>query len=154
MVRFLVVGILLLCSSIQDVKTRKLSNRGLIVGGIAVVILLLTEWLCSGWIAGVSAAIRSVPWERLMGALPGLGLLVLSYGMRGQIGRGDAYLMCISGAALGVKQGMALLFYALLLAGSISLVLLVLRKVKKDTKIPFVPFLLGGYLLSLIQQFA
>ena len=88
-----------------------------------------------------------------MGILPGLGLLMLSYVMRGQIGRGDAYLMCISGAALGVKQGLSLLFYALLLAGSISLVLLVLRKVKKDTKIPFVPFLFGGYLLSLVQQF-
>ncbi len=154
MIRFLAVGILLLCNSIQDIKHRSLSNRGLLLGGIGAVILFLAEWLWPGWLAGAYPEASSFPWERLVGLLPGLSLLLFSYVMQGQIGRGDAYLMCISGVLLGVGQGVSLLLYALLLAGSVSLVLLVLRKVKKDTKLPFVPFLLGGYLLSLIQQFA
>ncbi len=154
MVQFLAVGILLLCNSIQDIKYHSLSNRGLLFGGIVAVILFLAEWLWPGLLAGVHPGARDFPLERVVGLVPGFGLLILSYVMKGQIGRGDAYLVCISGVLLGVGQSVSLLFYALLLAGSVSLVLLVFRKVKRDTKLPFIPFLLGGYLLSLIQQFA
>lgn len=152
--RIFVVGVMLLHNSIQDIKRRSLSNRGLMLGGVVATVMLLAEWLFSGWRAGKSLDIRGFPWERLAGMLPGLGLLLISYVMKGQVGRADAYLMCIVGVLLGIGKGISILFYALLLAGSVSLVLLVLRKVKRDTKLPFVPFLFGGYLLSVIQQFA
>lgn len=152
--RLFVVGVMLLHSSIQDIKRRSLSNRGLVFGGVAATVMLLAEWLFSGWMEGKSFDISRFPWERLAGMLPGLSLLLISYVMKGQVGRADAYLMCIVGALLGIGKGISILFYALLLAGSVSLVLLVLRKVKRDTKLPFVPFLFGGYLLSVIQQFA
>lgn len=152
--RFFIAGMILVCSSIQDIKKRSLSNRGLVFGGIVAVVWCLLEWVYSGWIAGNCLDISRFPWERLAGVVPGTGLLVLSWTMKGQVGCGDAWLMCIIGILLGVGQSVSILFYALLVAGSVSLVLLVFRKVKRDTKLPFVPFLFGGYLLSLMQQFA
>jgi len=84
--------------------------------------------------------------------LPGAGILALSLMLKGSIGKGDGYLLCISGLALGLKQNLSILFYALFLAGGTAAVLLGLGKVKRDTKLPFVPFLLGGFVLTVLQQ--
>ena len=115
------------------------------------MLLAAADGLYNGRLAGVLLSEAGFPWQNLWGVLPGVCLLLISRLSGDCIGKGDGYLVCISGMALGFKINLSLLFYALFLAGGISAVLLSLRKVKKDTKLPFVPFLLGGYLLTLLQ---
>ena len=145
------VLVLFLWNSIQDIKYKSLQNKGLLAGSILVVLLLLLDGMCNGRMAGILLSPEGFPWQNLWGVLPGVSLLILSRLMNGCIGKGDGYLLCISGIALGLKINLSLLFFALLLAGGISAVLLAIRKVRKDTKLPFVPFLLGGYLMTLLQ---
>jgi len=154
MLYYVTVGVLLLWNSIQDIRKKTLNNRDLFVGAGMVLLLLAADCLCSGTVADLLLSEGDVPWKRLLGIVPGIGVLVLSAVLRGGIGKGDGYLLCISGAALGAEQNTALLFYGFFLAGVISALLLVLKRVKRDTKLPFVPFLFAGFLLAVIQQFA
>lgn len=152
MLYYVVTGILFLWNSVQDIKRRTLSNIGLLIGTVVIVLLFVANGLCSGTAAGIMLLQDDVPWQNLWGVLPGAGILALSLMLKGSIGKGDGYLLCISGLALGLKQNLSILFYALFLAGGTAAVLLGLGKVKRDTKLPFVPFLLGGFVLTVLQQ--
>jgi len=150
MLYFLVTTGLLIWSGIQDIRHRSIHNAVLIAGAVLVGMLLIVDGLCEEGTANLILS-HGVPWRNVWGVLPGAGLLFLSRVTNGSIGAGDGWLLCICGAALGLKMNLSLLFYALILAGGASVVLLVLKKVRKDTKLPFVPFLFGGYLLTLLQ---
>lgn len=154
MLYYVTIGSLLLWNSIQDMKKKTLCNWGLLLGAGVVLLLLGVDCLCSGMIADLLLSESGVPWKRLLGLLPGIGVLGLSVVLHGGIGKGDGYLLCISGMALGIEQNTVLFFYGLFLAGVTSAVLLVFKRVKRNTKLPFVPFLFAGFLLTVVQQYA
>ncbi len=147
MVYYIFVGVLFLYCSVQDIRRKEISNIGLLAGMGIVVLLLLLD----GMITGNLFSAEALLWKKIWGLLPGICVWIVSYVTRGAIGKGDGYLLCVSGLALGVEANLAILFYGLLAAGLCSAVLLALRKVKRKTKLPFVPFLCGGYLMLLIQ---
>lgn len=62
------------------------------------------------------------------------------------IGLGDGLLLMTTGGFLGGKKNALLFLLALLAAGGYSGVLLFLKKAKKKTAVPFVPFLLLAYM--------
>ena len=148
MVYYLFVGVLFLYCGVQDIRRKEIGKIGLLVGLGVVLSLLLLDGIAKQNLFAADALL----WKNLWGILPGICVCVLSYVTRGGIGKGDGYLLCVSGLALGVEANLAVLFYGLLAAGLFSGVLLVLRKVKRETKLPFVPFLCGGYLILLIQS--
>jgi leader peptidase (prepilin peptidase)/N-methyltransferase len=63
----------------------------------------------------------------------------------GKIGIGDGVLLCATGLGLGFWSNLELFAIALLLAAVISIVLLTFRLADRKKSIPFVPFLLLGY---------
>lgn len=147
MLYYLVIGVLLLVCSVQDIRKKEISNISLLIGAGVVVFVLLAEGvLCENLFSAEASW-----WKNCCGMIPGICVWILSYVTRGGIGTGDGYLLCISGAALGLDVNLALLCYGLLLAGAFSGILLVMRRVKRETKLPFVPFLTGGYLLTVLQ---
>ena len=153
MLYYVAIGSLLLWNSVQDMKRKALCNWGLLLGAGVIVFLFITDCFCSGAIADLLLSEGGAPWERLLGVLPGIVVLGLSVVLRGGIGKGDGYLLCISGLALGAEQNTALIFYGLFLAGVTAAVLLGLKRVNRNTKIPFVPFLFAGFLLTVAQQY-
>lgn len=153
MLYYVAIGSLLLWNSVQDIRKQALCNWGLLLGAGVVLLLFGADCLCSGTAADLLLSEGDIPWKRLLGILPGIGVLGLSVVLRGGIGVGDGYLLCISGMALGIERNTALFFYGLLLAGVTAAVLLALRRVKRNTKLPFVPFLFAGFLLTVLQQY-
>ena len=154
MLYYIVTGILFLWNSIQDIKSKSLSNKGMLIGAGLIFVLLIAEGLCSGIAAEVLLSEGRFPWQKIWGIAPGIFVLAMSYVLGGKIGKGDGYLLCISGIALGFRQNLAVLCYGVMLAGIAAAVLLLLRKAKRDTKIPFVPFLTAAYLLTVLQEYA
>jgi len=74
---------------------------------------------------------------------------------RGGIGGGDATLAAFIGLTTGFPQGLQALAYGILIAGGVSLFLLLTRRATLKTAIPYGPFLaLGGAmgLLGLTTQ--
>lgn len=76
----------------------------------------------------------------LPGILPGLALYGISKATQGAIGEGDALIYMLTGVVFGFGKNMELLIYSLLLCSVVSIFLLVLKKVKKKDRLPFVPF--------------
>jgi len=152
MLYYIAIGILLLWSSIQDIKRKSIHNGGLVTGAVAVLLLFLLDGVMQGRLTDVLLSEGDVPWKNVWGIIPGLGVLLLSQFIPGSIGRGDGYLLCISGLALGVRWNFSVLCYGLFLAGGTAAVLLAVHKVKRDTKLPFAPFLFGGFVLTVLQK--
>ncbi len=120
----------------EDIKTRRLSGKGIflfaIVGGIISV-------LFPAYRIG----------QILLGMGIGGGLLIMSLLSKGGIGVGDGIVVLISGIYLGVQENCFLLLLALLVSSLYSGILWIVKKVDRKQKIPFIPFLLVGYIMRL-----
>ncbi len=85
--------------------------------------------------------------EELTGILLGVLLLILARLSSERIGYGDALMVMVSGAYLGIFLNIKLLMWALFISALFSLLLLILKKAGRYTQIPFAPFLLISYFL-------
>lgn len=85
-------------------------------------------------------------WEMLVGVLPGALLLLVAW-LSGKAGYADGIVMTELGLCLGYRESMLLFCFSLLLTAMISILLLFLRKVRKDTKMPYLAFLAIVFLM-------
>lgn len=122
----------LLWLAIQDKRYLGITPRGL----LAVSVILLF----SGQFGTVSRE------SALGGAMIGAILIVCSYFSKEAIGIADSVVVLACGAAFGLWGTVTFVFFAMLYAGVCSAVLLVAKKAGKKSRIPFLPFLLLGYL--------
>ncbi|MBE6016337.1 MAG: hypothetical protein E7233_01835 [Lachnospiraceae bacterium] len=89
-------------------------------------------------------------WDLLLGSCIGLGLVLLSLLSRQAIGIGDGLMFMASGASLGLTDNLWLLLISLALSSAASIVLMVIFKYKGRNRIPFIPFMLTGYICLLM----
>lgn len=121
----------LLWLALQDKKHLGITRTGLV---IASGILL------------IGGSFYAVGWQSRVGGLAVGGLLLLfGYFSEGAIGIADGVIISACGAAFGIYEAVALCFFAALYAAVFSLVLLLLKKAERKSRIPFLPFLLLGY---------
>lgn len=135
--RSIYIAVILLIGSIYDRKYYSLP----------VWLLLL------GLLGGAGAAVYSMFWEDAsiirvgMAFLPGVISLFLSYISREQIGYGDGLMLIALGGCIGLQQAIMVVGIALAASFVVSVALVMLRKAGRTHKLPFVPFLLLGYLM-------
>ncbi len=132
-IKSIILIVVLIISSVLDIKNKKVPVLLLLSCGVAVLLLSFIDQ-SMGW--GVSA----------FGVLLGGVLLVLSKVFHGAIGSGDGLIVMLVGFVMGLYGGCVVLFYSLFLAALFSIVLLSLKKITKKDSIPFVPFILLSYL--------
>ena len=86
--------------------------------------------------------------------LSGIGyaavFMLISRMTHSAIGIGDAFITGIIGLYLGFFHALLVVFYAFLLGGLISIVLFLMKKVSRQTTLPFVPFLTAGFIVSIL----
>ena len=85
--------------------------------------------------------------ELIIGLIPGILLLLLAFATQESIGTGDGLILCVLGLFCGWRQCLAIFGMALLLSALLSIILLLCHKAGRKTELPFLPSLLGGYLL-------
>lgn len=129
---WMVLALLVGCA-ICDWKWREIPLYLLIVMSIDVLILAIG---CGGLSLGL----------RLGGAFIGVLFFIIGKCTKESIGYGDSWLMLLLGVYLGAMQLLQLLFIASVVAGVMSLFLLWKKRWKRTVAIPFVPFLVVGYL--------
>ncbi len=88
--------------------------------------------------------------DLLGGMAVGGGLWIISLISRERIGQGDAFLIMVTGIYLGFWQNFIVLWGATLLAGVFGVILLLFFKKERSTEIPFAPFVLLSYVISLL----
>jgi leader peptidase (prepilin peptidase) / N-methyltransferase len=123
---------LILCSW-QDIRKKKIHV-------ILIGIGFLTILTCS-FLAG-----EITIWSRLAGLGLGILLLLLNPITRGQIGIGDGLIVSIMGLGVGFNATSFILAYGLFGSAVFSIGLILFRKVNRKATIPFIPFILLGYL--------
>lgn len=84
-------------------------------------------------------------FSRVGGAAFGVMILFFCQFSGEAMGMADGVLILICGAAFGLYETVTLCFFAALYAGGFSAVLLIACKAGRKKRIPFLPFLLLGY---------
>ena len=125
------LSVFLLMQGLLDART----------GYVSVPLLLVQAFVgigmkCSGELWG------QIWVERF---LPGIVLLVFSAVSRERIGQGDGWLFLVLGIYLTALQQVILLLYALFLASMWIIPAFLMRRVEKESGLPFVPFVLAAY---------
>jgi leader peptidase (prepilin peptidase)/N-methyltransferase len=103
----------------------------------------------SGIILGMAA--QPANWvDRMEGAAIGLVLILLALVSGQVLGVGDGVVFVITGIFMGFWGNVELFLVSLWLAGILALFLLIVKKKGRKYQIPFVPFILGAYVLMLV----
>jgi leader peptidase (prepilin peptidase)/N-methyltransferase len=84
----------------------------------------------------------------LLQFLPGMFVLLFARLSGESIGYGDGWVLLALGCFLGLEELVSLCMIAVSCAGMVALFLLVVLRRGRQTQIPFVPFLLLGYALT------
>lgn len=129
-------GLYLLVVSMFDLKEKAIPWLFLVSGGVLV-----------GMGAVYGIIVEEIAWyQPLLGMMPGVVLLVLAR-ITEKMGYGDGIVLMMIGGMDGYRGSFAVLCLGSFLAAIFCVVLLVIRKVKKHSRIPYVPFLTGAYFL-------
>ena len=109
--------------------------------------LLLLPFLISGILWQFMSRSRGV-MDIAGGMFIGIVLLITSFLTRGKVGAGDGLLLMVTGVLLGTLENMRLLTVASVLTAVFSMVLLMTRRCRRDTELPFVPFLFAAFIIG------
>lgn len=132
MIRIIFMSVFLVLNTIWDIRTKKLPVILLICFGMAGIIIniILPEYSIKELAFGI--AIGVVLWN-------------ISYVTAGQIGNGDGLLFVVTGIFIGGMNNFVLLLWATVFCALAAGVLLLIKRVNKKDRIPFVPFVLLAY---------
>ncbi|MCM1192983.1 MAG: hypothetical protein NC123_08190 [Butyrivibrio sp.] len=136
----IVTAMWLVPMSIMDTRSKKVPVWMLWLGAAAAAGILLYE--------GVNGRLDG--WRECRSLLPGAVLLAVAYAT-GKAGMADGVILMLLGIFMGYEGCVAASVGGLFLIALFSGVLLALRRAKKDTRIPFVPFLTVGWLLVVCE---
>ena len=136
-VRFALVFIVLVIEALKDFRKKEVNIPILGILAIAAMVMIFL-----GKDISVSNAI--------IGLAEGLLLILVSVMTKGQIGIGDGILLAACGLMLGGKDNMVMFFFACLSSAIVSVLIMIIKKADKKTTIPFVPFMIPGFLIMVL----
>lgn len=137
-VTYVIVGILLLVMSIQDIKKREISNRYIAIFAMVCI--------CGGLFFEQLSGM-----DILSGCSIGLCLVGISVLTQEQIGIGDGLVVGALGLLMGGIKTITLLSIASLLMAALSIILIMFRRGTRKMKLPFLPAISVGYVLCLLM---
>lgn len=137
-ITYIVLLVLLIIGSIQDIRQKKIS-----------IILLGSSFIIT--IISLSIQKEILIMNHIWGSVIGIFLCFASVLTRGAIGWGDGLIFTVIGVGLGFFLTVNILFLSLFLAGLYSIGLIVIKKVSRKKTIPLIPFMLMGFVGVMIH---
>lgn len=126
----------LLAASILDIRSRRIPVWMLVLGGTAAVLTVVCR--CEFTLTECM--------EMIKGCIPGV-ILLITAAVTGKAGTADGIVLIILGICTGGKICLAVFMLSLLLISLFSGILLALRRVGRNTRLPYLPFLSAAWLL-------
>lgn len=130
-------GLYLAAASVIDCRKRVIPVKFLLLGAVPAVLLMVMTFSAD------------VP-DMCAGAVAGAVFILISKLTREKLGMADAVLLSYLGAGLGFARFSGLALLAFCAAALVGGVLLVFRRISLKGSVPFVPFILMGYIMILI----
>ncbi|MDE7208194.1 MAG: A24 family peptidase [Lachnospiraceae bacterium] len=135
-----VIGVLLFAAGVMDLKSKTISRR---------LILALAVASLAGALINVFVGKEFGVWEVVGGVLIGVCAIGLSMISREQIGRGDGLVIAAIGLMLGFRRCLFAVCMASIIMTLVSVIILILRKGNRNTRLPFIPALFAGYVMCM-----
>lgn len=135
-----IIGVLLFAAGAMDLKSKTISRR---------IILVLMIVCFAGAFIKVFINKEFGIWEIIGGVLIGFCAIGLSMTSREQIGRGDGLVIVAIGLMLGFRKCLFAVCMASLIMTLVSVIVLILRKGNRNTRLPFIPALFAGYVMCM-----
>lgn len=140
-------GILVYLSvlSVMDIKEKKVNVLFLTAGAFAICVI---------WLWGM--CLTDADWREILlrgafGMVPGIFLLAIAR-LTGKAGYADGIVVTALGVEQGYLGGVVILCISLLYLSVCSVALLLCRRVKGNTRMPYLPFLTAAYLSILLLE--
>lgn len=140
--KILTTGILIICTC-TDIYSKKIYKNVL-----GLYLLLSLTGRCVEYLSGQNIDIIKLA----AGVVPGCVCLLLSFFTRQGIGYGDSLLIVLCGLAVGKNACWGLLFTAFFLAGILGIIMWLLFHVDRKREIPFVPFMMLGWIVQILAE--
>lgn len=111
---------------------------------------LLTVWIFA--LAGIITAVlqKDISWQYFFPVGIGFCCVAVSLVTRGAVGMGDGWLLMALGTVLNTEEFVGALLMGMFCCGMWSGILLFVFRKGRNTEIPFVPFLMMGYIGGLL----
>ena len=139
-IKWIIVALFLFIMTIQDIRKKELSLKVMVLFFLAGLALRIF-FDGSGFI------------DALYGMLIGAAMIVLSKLSRGAAGLGDGIVLVVTGLYMGFDVNLEIFIWGLSLCAIVGLFLLLVMKADRKKRIPFVPFLSAGYLLTALVEY-
>lgn len=133
----IIMGMLLFAAAVFDIKSKSIGLR-------VIAALMFTGF------AGAFARENFGVAEALGGFLIGTCAFGVSMISKEQIGRGDGLVIMAMGLMLGFRECLAAVCAASIIMAIVSVIVLILRKGNRNTRLPFIPALFAGYAICLL----
>lgn len=130
-----VIGGVLVTLSVIDIRERKIPIWPVLFIGA----VLFAMRLHAGVLVG----------ELICGLIPGVLLLIVAWVTKEKLGIGDGILVFCLGLGYGIEEMMTMIGVSFAVAALVSVGLMVLGKATRKTELPFLPFLLVGWLVGI-----
>lgn len=137
--RFVILSLWLGILSVSDLLWKRVPVWLLAVGGIIMTIMSVDQYACG--IKGIA--------ELVWGLVPGVLLLLAAVATK-KAGIADGIVLLLLSLPLDYRECIVSFVLSFLIMSFVSLLLLVLNKVKGSSKLPYLPFLLAGYMAQAI----
>lgn len=144
------LGIYLFVIGIWDYLEKKIPFF-LLIPGIAAMLVHVIRNVCQGCHKGFgcqkglgSEMLLSILLPVILGLLPGMILLLVAWSSK-KIGYGDGIMILSLGGFLGYHKVIGILMCSLLIMSVGAIILLLFKKVKKESTLPYFPFLFLGF---------
>ena len=133
----IVILILLALCTFFDIKSKQLPLKM-----IALFALIIVERCFANGYFG--------SWDFLLRLAPGVLLLLIAFATNQAIGYGDGVIIVLIGLMLDIQVTISLIFIAFILSSIISLIILISKKGDRQTRLPFMPFMLTAWCICLM----
>lgn len=128
-----------------DAKERIIPNSMILIALAVWLVLILLEIFLGG-----------TPWTQLL-AFSGIGglvcggvLFLIAIIVKSALGMGDVKMFFVLGLLYGLTDTYGILLFSVIIMGIVSVALLIAKKVTTKTAIPMAPFVVFGFLLSIL----
>lgn len=136
-----IVSLFLLVATVKDIRKKEISIRFLVIWFLSFCTYILSVSLLKKDFYLIK--------EAILGIIPGIASLILSYVSKEQIGYGDGLVLILLGMIEGYQKVIFIFLCGIFFLSIFSGVALCVKKFSKKYKVPFIPFLLAGYLVVL-----
>lgn len=129
--------VLLMICAVTDIKERKVYTPLCFVNSISALIIHLVT--------------GDLLWTKIfLGMIVGAVFYLISVFTKESVGKGDSIVIFTLGCIAGAEKLLLILLWAFILCTVVSLIGIALRKLSLKARVPFIPFVLAGEIVTLI----